>query len=140
MNLSKNVKVTKVSAAVATGTSTINTTTLDMQGYDGVMWLASLGSAASNNGIKAQQGQASGMGDAADLINTQVLSDGTQTDLVLDIYRPQERYVRCSVVRGTTTTIEAVWAVQYQGAKRPVNNATAAQAVETHVSPVEGTA
>lgn len=140
MNLSKDVKITKVVANTSTGTTTINGSTLDMNSFDGVMFCASIGSAAANNGIKAQQGQASNMSDAADLANTQVLSNGTQTELVLDIYKPLERYVRVAVVRGTTTVIDAVWAIQYQSAKKPQNNVTAAQAAETWASPAEGTA
>lgn len=140
MNLSKNVKVTKVSATVAAGTTAVNGSTLDMQGFDGVLFLASIGTAANDNGIKAQQGQASNLSDAADLANTQVLSDGTKTDLVLEIYKPQERYVRVVAVRGTSTTVEAAWAIQYCGAKLPINNVTAAQVAELWASPAEGTA
>lgn len=141
MNLSKNVKVTKVSAAVATATSAVNCSAVDMQGFEGVMFVASIGSANVGNGIKVQQGQQSGMGDAADLAGTQVLSDGTQTDLVVDVNQPQERYVRPVIIRaGATTTVEAAWAIQYGPRSKPVSNATAAQAVETHLSPDEGTA
>lgn len=140
MNLVKDVKITKVLGYTATGTSTVNTNAVDMQGYEGVIFLASIASAANNNGVKAQQGQQSNMGDAADLAGTQLLSDGTKTDLLLEIYRPQERYVRASVIRGTTTVIESVWAIQYMAGKKPVNNVTAAQAVELWASPAEGTA
>lgn len=140
MNLSKNVKITKVKATQAANTTTINSDAVDMQGWDGVTFLASIGTAAVDNGVKAQQDTASGMGSAADLANTKILSDGVQTDFVLDIYKPQERYVRCAVLRATSTTIEAVWAIQYRGIKKPVSNATAAQATELHASPAEGTA
>lgn len=140
MNLVKDVKITKVLGNTTTGTSTVNTSTVDMQGYEGVVFLASISTAAANNGIKAQQGQQSGMGDAADLAGSQLLSDGTKTDLLLDIYRPQERYVRAAVIRGTTTVIDAVWAIQYMAGKKPVNNVTAAQALELWASPAEGTA
>lgn len=140
MNLSKDLKVTKVLVATATGTSTINTSVVDTQGFEGVLFLVSLGTAAANNGIKGQQGQIANMSDAADLAGTQVLSNGTQTDILLDIYRPQERYLRAAVIRGTTTTIDCVWAIQYMPGKKPVNNVTAAQVVELWASPAEGTA
>ena len=140
MNLSKHVKVTKVSATVTAGTSAVNGTVVDMQGFEGVVFIASLGTAAADNGIKAQQGQQSNLSDAADLAGTQVLSDATQTDLVLDVYKPQERYIRPVVVRGTSTTVEAVWAIQYEARTKATTNVTAAQAAELHVSPDEGTA
>lgn len=141
MNLLRNAKVIKVSGAVATGTTAVNGSAVDMQGYEGVMFVASIGSANSGNGMKVQQGQQSNMSDAADLAGTQVLSNGTQTDLVVDVHQPQERYVRPVIVRaGATTTVDAVWAIQYGAKVKPVENTTAAQAVEQHLSPDEGTA
>lgn len=140
MNLSKNVKITKVSATASGATSDVNGTVVDMQGYAGVMFIVSLGTAAADNGVKAQQGEQSNLSDAADLAGTQVLSDGTQTDLVLDLYRPLKRYVRAVAVRGTSSTLEAMWAVQYAGSHKPDINVTAAQAAELHISPDEGTA
>lgn len=140
MNLSKHVKVIKISATVASGTTDVNGAVVDTQGFDGVVFLASLGTAANNNGVKAQQGQQSNLGDAADLAGSKVLSDGTQTDLLLEVHKPMERYVRPVVVRGTASTVEAIWAILYSPTKLPVDNATAAQAVELHISPDEGTA
>lgn len=140
MNLSKNVKVTKVKAYQAANTTTITSDEVDMANWDGVVFLASIGTAAANNGVKAQQDTVTGMGSAADLEGTSILSDATQTDFVLDIYRPREQFVRCAVVRGTSTTIESVWAIQYRGRKSPVDNDGTYQATETHASPAEGTA
>ena len=140
MNLSSNVKISQVVGPTATGTTTIDGTTLDMQGYEGVLFVGSIVSAAANNGIKAQQGQQANLSDAADLAGSQVLSDGTKKQFVLDIYKPQERYVRCQVVRGTTTVIDSVWAVQYGAEKLPVVNTSAAIVDETHISPAEGVA
>ena len=139
-NLSKNSKITKLDATQGAAASDYNGGILDMQGYEGVVFLASLGTAAADNGLKVQQGAASNLSDAADLLGTQLLSDGTQTDLVTEIIKPLERYVRPVVIRGTSSTIEAIWAIQYGNRKGAVNNATTAQAVEIHSSPAEGTA
>lgn len=140
MNLSENVKITKVSATVTAGTSAVECAVVDMQGYNGVVFVASIGTAAADNGVKAQQGAASDLSDDADLLGTQILSDGTQKEFVLDVYRPEKRYLRPVIIRATSTTVEAVWAIQYAGTKRPEVNVTAAQAAELHVSPAEGTA
>jgi hypothetical protein len=140
MNLSNGVKITRVVGPTVAGTTTIDGTALDMQGYEGVVFVGSVVTAAVNNGIKAQQGQASNLSDAADLAGTAVLLDATKTQMVLDVYRPEERYVRCQVVRGTSTVIDSVWAIQYGARVEPVSNVTAAQAAELHVSPAEGTA
>lgn len=138
--LSENIKITKIKAYQAANTTTITSDEVDMEGFEGVIFVASVGTAAANNGIKARQDTATGMGSAADLENTSNLSDATQTDLVLDIFRPQERFLDCQVLRGTSTTIEAVWAIQYGAKKGPIDNETDAQAYELHVSPDEGTA
>ena len=141
MNLSQNVKITKVHAYEGAAGSDHYSDILDMAGWDGVVFLASIGTAAANNGVNAEQDTDSAFGtDPQDLEGTKILSDATQTDFVLDIYRPTERYVRLQIIRGTSTTIEAVWAIQYQGRYMPVENDTAAQAHEVHASPAEGTA
>lgn len=146
-NLLKDIKVTRVMNAVAAGTTNQNGSTLDMSGWDGVLFVAQLGTltATQVTGLKAQQGAAANMSDAADLLGTAVgpMADGDSNKcLVLDIYRPQERYVRCVVTRGTANAvIDGVMAIQYRGRKAPVTqDTTTIAANESHVSPVEGTA
>lgn len=140
MNLSEVVKITKVHAAEGAAAATHYSDIVDMADWDGVIFLASIGTAATNNGVKAQQDTDSAGATMADLEGTSILSDGTQTDFVLDIYRPSERYVRLAVLRGVSSTIESMWAIQYRGRKMPVDNETTAQAAEMHASPAEGTA
>jgi len=139
-NLSKAVKITKVADYAAANTTDVNATRVDMAGYESVVFLASIGTAAANNGVKVQQDTATGMGSAADLEDSQLLSDGTQTEFVVEVYRPRERYVRLVVERGTSTTVEAVWAIQYGTRVLPIDNETAAQAYELNIEPDEGTA
>lgn len=146
-NLLKDVKVTRVLNAVAAGITNQNGSTLDMSGWDGVTFIASLGTltATQVTGIKVQQGQASNMADAADLINTNVgpMADGDSNKcIVVDVYRPLERYVRCVVTRGTANAvIDGAIAIQYRGRKSPVTQDTTTIALnEQHVSPIEGTA
>lgn len=140
MNLSTDVKVTKVHAYESTAAATHYSDILDMSGYEGVVFIASMGSAAADIGVNAQQDTDPAGGTMADLAGTKILSDATQKNFVLDLYRPTERYVRLAVLRGTTSTIEAIWAIQYGPRLKPVDNTTAAQATEVHASPAEGTA
>lgn len=146
-NLLRDVKITRVMNAVAAGTSAQNGSVVDMSGWDGVMFVAALGAltATQVTSLKAQQGQVSNLSDAADLAGTLVgpLADGDGNKcLVLDIYRPQERYVRPVVNRATANAvIDGVIAIQYRGRKTPVTQDTATIAFsEQHVSPAEGTA
>ena len=72
MNLIKNVKVTRALASVAAGTSDKNSSIIDMQNYEGVIFIAAFGAITSGavTSIKAQQGAASNMSDTADLAGT----------------------------------------------------------------------
>lgn len=146
VNLGKNVKITRVSNAVAAGTTDVNCSTLDMQGWEGVMFIAGFGAitATAVTSIKAQQGAESDLSDAADLEGTGVsVADDDDNQLAwLDIYRPTERYVRAVVDRGTANAvIDFVIAIQYGAKKAPVtHDATTVSGGEVHVSPAEGTA
>lgn len=146
-NLLKDTKVTRVLNAVAAGTSAQNGSAVDMSGFDGVTFILMVGAltATQVTSLKAQQGNASNMSDAQDLANTLVgpLADGDSNKcLVLDVYRPTDRYVRPVVNRGTANAvIDGVIAIQYRGRKSPVvQDTTTIAANEQHVSPAEGTA
>ncbi len=146
MNLSKEVKVTRVMNAVAAGTTNQNSTVLDMQGFEGVMFVAAFGAltATQVTSLKAQQGTLSDGSDMADLAGTLTGpladTDGNKL-LVLDVFRPQERYVRCVVGRGTANAvIDGVIAIQYCSRKAPTTHDTTVAFSELHVSPDEGTA
>ncbi len=80
----------------------------------------------------------------ADLEGTDVaIADDDDNKLaVLDVYRPQERYVRLVVNRATqNAVIDGVIALQYKGRKAPVtHDVTTVAGAELHVSPDEGTA
>lgn len=140
LGLSEEVKIDKVLVYTATGTTTINTDEVDMQGYDGVVFIASVGSSAADVGMKVQQDIVTGMSGAADLEGSKQLLDGTQKQIVVDIHRPLERFVRAAVIRATTTTIEAVWAIRYRARNLPVTNTNSVLAAKRLVSPAEGTA
>ncbi len=144
--LASATKVTRVVNATAVGTTAVNGSTLDMQDFEGVMFICQFGTITDGAAaIKAQQGQASNMSDAADLLGTQVGTAITDDNkcVILDVYRPAERYVRGVVVRGgaTGTVIDSVVAIQYGPKVKPtVHDATTVAATETWASPAEGTA
>jgi len=139
-NLSSNVKITKVADHAIADTSPINSTYVDMSGYEGVLFVTSFGTAADNNTINAAQCATTG-GNYEDLEDTSVTSGTSDADVWLDVYRPSERYVRCEVARGTSSTCESIWAIQYGARKAPVDNTTSGTITgELHASPDEGTA
>lgn len=140
MNLSSNVKITKVADHSTAATSAVNSTGVDMCGYEGVIFLTSFGTAAANNTLNAAQG-ADNSSDWEDLEGTSVASGTSDEDVWIDVYRPTDRYVRCEAARGTSSTLESIWAIQYGARKAPVDNTTSGTITgELHASPSEGTA
>lgn len=145
-NLFRGCKVTRVMTAQSAGTSNVNGNAVDMAGWDGVAFIATFGTitAGAVTSVKAQQAQNSNVSDAADLIGTgiTVADDDDNQAAIIDIYRPQERYVRPVVVRGTqNAVIDGVLAIQYKGRVSPVTHDSATViSAEYHDSPVEGTA
>lgn len=145
-NMFANCKVSQAvtPTAGAAGTSDINGATLDMEGFEGVLMIVTMGAitAGAVTSIKAQQGAASNLSDAADLLGTaQTIADTDDEKVFLiDLFRPQERYVRLVVDRGTQNAVVAsAEYIQYGARKAPVTHGTGV-AGELHVAPAEGTA
>ncbi|MBX3056921.1 MAG: hypothetical protein KF770_10655 [Anaerolineae bacterium] len=150
--LSEQIKMTQVIDVTtgAAGATAINGNRVDMQGYEGVMFVCVMGAIVTNavTSLKAQQGNSSSgptnLADAADLLGTgmTIADDDDGQVFVLDIYRPLERYVRPVVSRATqNATVQTCLAIQYGARSRATALAiTDAITVEKHVSPAEGTA
>ncbi len=139
--LNEDIKITVDDATVA-GTSAVDSTALDMTGYDGVLFIVKLGTAAANNTAKGQEDTGSSMATVQDLLASKVSSSAVATlkTLVLDIQRPQKQWVRVEVARGTSTTVDAIVAIQYKARNLPVAQAAASVALKQLSSPAEGTA
>ena len=114
---------------------------VDMTGFDGVAFVCVAGKGEVGSlSMKAQQDTDSAFGTAADLegtatsFATAVAADGI---CVLDIYQPQERYVRpvLTVPDFSTARPISIIAIQYGAREMPQTNTG-----EFHQSPDEGTA
>lgn len=141
--LSGNCKITMAKAAQTAGTGAVTSDIIDMAGFEGVLFLTRFGTAAANNSVKVQQDSAAAMGSAADLEGTSVVSgaDPSNEAIYVDVYKPQERYVKLYVTRGTSSTLGEIWAIQYGCRNAPQTHAVSGTLTgEAHVSPDEGTA
>ncbi len=128
----------------AAGTTDIEGVTLDMQGFEGVLMMATFGAITGSavTSIKAQQGAASDLSDAADLAGTgqTIADDDDDQTFYIDLVNPQERYVRLYVDRGTQNAVVAsATYIQYRARKAPVTHGSGVSG-ELHVAPSEGTA
>jgi hypothetical protein len=130
-----------VDAPTATGTTTIDSTAIDMADYTGVLFIVRLGSPAANNDIRVQQDTVVGMGTAADLAGSKDIS--TANNVCVIEYIPAgtaaEQFVRCRVTRGTTTTIDTMIAIRFGKRVKPaaVPSGTTFKAI---TGVIEGTA
>ena len=146
MNLSKSVKVIRALNGVAAGTSSQNGAVIDMSGFEGVQFVALFGALTPNQvtGLKVQQGNLTDGSDMADLAGSAhiALADADANKcLVTEVFRPQERYVRAVVIRGTANAvIDGVIALQYSSRTKPTTNDTTVKATKLLISPDEGTA
>ena len=139
--LSQIVKLIKVKDHSSAATSAVTSDIVDTQGYEGVLFVTSFGTAAADNTLKLQQDTDSAGGTMADLEGTSVASGSSDEDVWIDIYKPRERYVRAVAARGTSSTLESIWASLYNPREMPVDNTTTGTIIgEAHTSPAEGTA
>lgn len=150
MNLSSNLKtfrfkVDGTNYTGAAGTSDLTSEALDTAGFEGVRIVLGFGAivAGAVTSVKAQQCDTSG-GTYADLEGTSisVADDDDNQCVVIDIYRPRERYIKIVTDRGTqNATVDFGVAVFYGARIGPVTEDTATVvARELHRSPAEGTA
>jgi hypothetical protein len=135
--LSEEVKITTV-AAVATGTTTITGTAVDMAGWDGALFIVRLGSPATNNNLRIKQCDTTG-GTYADLVGSKVGDHATDNPLIVDVKRPQEQFLKYEVTRGTTSTIDIAVVIQYRGRNKGVTQPSGTQ-IERWQFLAEGTA
>ncbi|HZP34162.1 MAG TPA: hypothetical protein VFB23_12455 [Candidatus Acidoferrales bacterium] len=130
----------------AVGTTSVNGSAIDMQGYDGVTFIGVVGAFTDGSfDLKAQDDTSVGMGAASDLAGTKTSATASNKLVILDVYRPQKRFIRPVVARGgaTGSVIGSVVAIRYVGDKNPVPAAAqdaSIAAIKSLASPANGTA
>ncbi len=127
-NILTTFKWTKVSNGAAAGTGTGTGSTLAMDGFDSVLFLADLGAVVDSAvaQLTAQDGALSNGSDAANItdagnntVQVNITASGSSNGaLMLDVHRPLSRYV--TPILGRTLgniTVNSIWAVQYNAGK-----------------------
>ena len=140
--LSNAVLITKIKDATsAAGSTVLESSVLDMAGYEGVILFTSFGTAAADNLLKAKMSSASDTGTMGDIEGSAIAPGASDEDKWIDIYRPRKRYVQLAAVRATSSKLGDMWAIQYGPRKLPVSNVTSGTITgEALVSPSTGTA
>lgn len=139
--LSKDTLLTKVKDPSTVSTSSTGiTSTLDMQGYDAVMFFTSYGKASATTLMHAQCCDTTS-GTFEDIAGSEIDSTGgSDEDQFIDIVRPPKRYVQAALSRASTSAIGDVWAIQYRCRTNEQDNITAGTINgKTLVDPATGT-
>ena len=131
MNLSKDVKITVVSPAATAATSAIDSSILDMQGYEGVMFIALTGDVTSTCDLTLTvKGNTANhltvptpITQKATTLFAAGAADADSKALVVDLYKPALRYVFANLTRATANAvIGGIIAIQYQAGNKPTTN------------------
>lgn len=117
MNLSKRTKLTLVQAQATAATSTVETSSVDMEGWDGVIFFGKVATKATNNIATVEQSEDDASFAALAVATVTPTVNGNS--FLIDVFRPLERYLRVSVARGTSTALGDIYALQYTARKMP---------------------
>lgn len=122
-NISQDMLVQQVMAAVAAGTTEQKSSVLDMSGYENVCFIASFGTITSTNvlTVSAYGNTASSTSSPAPVQIASSIAgpytSATGTIVIVDVIRPALRYIYCDILRTTANAvINCVIAIQYQAA------------------------
>lgn len=145
--LSNNISIREVGAPISAASNTdSNSDRIDMSGWDGVIFVASVtDSVATGVGtLKVEQNTAdsdSGMAalSGASAAATCAINDDLNDKLlVVDVYRPTERYVQAVRTSATANiAFGTLFAILYAGSKFPVSDHATVLDSAKVVSPAE---
>ncbi len=131
MNLSKGLQIDKVLGYFAAGTTKRTSSIIDMAGYDGVLFIAQLGTLldtgtidvfVEQNTINSASGMARLAGQTV-FTATAVEALLTQSAIIVDVYRPVERYLQCNITPAVANAVVlGITAIRYSGRKSPALN------------------
>lgn len=128
MSLTKNVRIARVASAAAAGQTAVNGSLIDMAGFDGVLFIALLGTVAATStvGLHAEQNDVNSATGVQELQGSATIAVGatnSNTAVVLDVHKPRQRYVRPVIKRGVAdTVVDGVIAILYDARSKPTDH------------------
>lgn len=143
---SENIKIVRVANAAAAGQTDVDGSCVDTAGFDGVVFLTLMGTITTGAvvSMKAQACSDISGSNPTDLAGTAVAIADDQDNKVarLEIYRPQQQFVRPRVSRATqNAVVDGIIAILFKGRVAPVvQDATLIATSKILGSPDTGTA
>jgi len=145
MFLKQNL-ISQVLGYFAAGTTKRTSGIIDMAGYDGVLFVVGLGTLIEAGTLDAfvEQNTANSASGMARLATTSpytvTAADAlkTQSCILVDVFRPQERYLQCNITPATqNAVILGITAIRYRGRVKPESQDTSVLASTALGSPAE---
>lgn len=126
LHLPTEVKILKVKAASAAGTTAINSDPVDCLGYRNVAFITTVGAITTGGtqSIKLEHDDASGMGTVADVSGKSItIADDDDNQSFLLSYPVAKRYVRATITRADqNSAFGEIYALLYNAEKLPITN------------------
>ncbi len=122
VNLSTEIAATGVQAPLASGGTDVASTYVDMQAFDGVLFTGYLGTAGSTDvAVLKAVGSTSTASTGTAITGATMTSTAGESDklMILDIYRPRERFVKTKITRSAAVEYGGTIAQQYGPAVKP---------------------
>ena len=144
MNFIGNVKISRVEDGAVAGVTVLTSDVIDMQNFDGLVFLAALGDVLAT-AVNVLQAQHSDVGDGSGMTNivASVVSwtaDATDADnklMLLEIFRPTKRFLRVTLTRTVANTVlDGIFAFQSSPALAPVTQHSSVLVKDFQLSPV----
>lgn len=137
-SLSDGVLVT-LDILAQTASANVNGTAMDMAGWDGCLYIFNLGAMANGATFDARivQSANSNMSGATNITNaaiTQVTNAGNTNSVMIDIWRPTNRYIRSATQPATANSTFSSVAIRYRASGILPATQTATQVVKVSVN------
>lgn len=140
-----NLQIDQVLGYYAAGTTKRTSDIIDMDGYDGVVFVAGLGTTIENGTVDVfveqhTLNQTSGMARVATTTAHTITAANAalaKSAIVVDVFKPRERYLQCNITPAVSNAvILGIVAIRYKSHLAPVTNSTLIKSTRL-VSPAE---
>lgn len=142
LSLAKNVAIDRVSNAVAAGTSDINSTGVDMEGFETATFVVAFGTITATAVTSIQIDHSSDNSSYAAVAGSKVTVPDTASNklAITETVRPTLQYVRCTVDRGTANAVvDGIFAIRSRAKKYPITQGSTVQGTTVIIGSTSGT-
>jgi len=142
LSLLKNAAIDRVSNAVAAGTTDINSTGVDMAGFDSVLFSVAFGTITSTavTSVQIDHSDDNSSWNAVEGSKVSIPDTDSNKVVVVECVRPTKRYVRCTVDRGTANAVvDGITACRTLARKVPTSQGSTVSGSKVIVGSTTGT-